>query len=66
VVDWVLLVYRESYYNSGIDDGITELIIAKQRGGGAGTSKTVKVRKDWQSERLIGDRIEREDSTNFL
>lgn len=51
VVDWILFVYRESYYKGGIDDGETELIVAAQRGGGK--RGTARVFKDPMSERLI-------------
>ena len=59
VVDWILLVYRESYYNPGQDDGETELIIAAQRGGG-GNRASVKVYKDLNSE-LLKSRVQNQN-----
>jgi len=53
IADWILFVYRASYYNQGVDDGETELILGARRGGGDLGSALVY--KDPDSEKLLFD-----------
>jgi replicative DNA helicase len=64
VTHLILLLYRESFYHRGLDDGETEIIIAAQRGGG-GTG-IVKLYKDSESERLMARQVFSADNFSFF